>query len=539
MVTPRSLIFFASFAALFVACSSSDPDASSSGSPPPLADGGATADAADASQASFPILPYPPGPYSAEIGGIVTDFRVQGYALSPSQRDSRVLPFRDITLAEVRSKPGCACLMVIWSAAGQNCNPCVEADTGMSAEVDRDPSFCVLEVLTTNFDTFGALGGPYVQPPTRADLDTFTQGNRENYPVGLVTDGAVEALATGSVSGIPTEYVIRVSDMRLVAQILGRHSDLRQEALRACGNPPIGVETLATGIAPRAIVGDAEHVYVADASSTIARVLIAGGAVEPVAIAGGVPDLIAQDAAAVTWAARVGPESFVIERAPKGVSQPTVQVTTSPKEISSLAADGVRVYFTRTDGTVASVPVAGGTADVLASGEADPTSILVDSTSVYWLARTTGEVVQMPKEGGARKTLIPASERKRGQILRSADDILVSEEGNRDHNTFIAYRLSEGTTTELMPDYGPHGRASIDVAAGNIDFVAIAGGFFANAFSDQAIAHFSLQADANGNRWANNYSGGQRDVVGIVSRDGYAIWATNGAAGGTVKRMRR
>ena len=52
----------------------------------------------------------------------------------------------------------------------------------------------------------------------------------------------------------------------------------------------------------------------------------------------------------------------------------------------------------------------------------------------------------------------------------------------------------------------------------------------------EAILHFSLQPDANGNRWSDFYTGGQSDVVGLVSRNGYAIWATNGAAGGSVTR---
>src|SRR4051794_16259047 len=107
MVTARALILPTCFAALFVACAADETPTPASSATPPSIDGGEGADASDASAVPAPLLPYPPGPYSAEIGGVVRDFRVQGYALSPEERDSRKLPFRDITLAEVRSKPGC------------------------------------------------------------------------------------------------------------------------------------------------------------------------------------------------------------------------------------------------------------------------------------------------------------------------------------------------------------------------------------------------------------------------------------------------
>jgi hypothetical protein len=92
-------------ALLFVACSGSDDPTTSP--PPAVVDAGAADVAPDSPEPPREILPYPPGPYGPSVGDVMADFRVQGYGFSRTQRDSSDLPFRDVTVAEIRSDPSC------------------------------------------------------------------------------------------------------------------------------------------------------------------------------------------------------------------------------------------------------------------------------------------------------------------------------------------------------------------------------------------------------------------------------------------------
>jgi hypothetical protein len=75
-----------------------------------------------------------------------------------------------------------------------------------------------------------------------------------------------------------------------------------------------------------------------------------------------------------------------------------------------LAVDGSHVYFvTYSGGTVARVPVAGGTPVVLASDQIIPTDIAIDATSVYWAIRgddhTQASIMKVPLAGGQPQRL--------------------------------------------------------------------------------------------------------------------------------------
>src|SRR5688572_9884749 len=123
------------------ACSSTTNDA------PDAAIASDAGDAGTEASTPFPILPYPPGPYGAATGDIVSDFHVQGYALSREVRDATHLALRDIRLGEVRSDPACTCLLIQWNGAGNRCQPCSEADGTLAAAVASDRSLCAIEIL--------------------------------------------------------------------------------------------------------------------------------------------------------------------------------------------------------------------------------------------------------------------------------------------------------------------------------------------------------------------------------------------------------
>jgi hypothetical protein len=73
---------------------------------------------------------------------------------------------------------------------------------------------------------------------------------------------------------------------------------------------------------------------------------------------------------------------------------------------SGIAVDAASVYWTSTgDGTIKKVPLAGGTITTLASGLSFPEYVAVDTTSVYWTDRSAGKVMKVAKSGGTATVL--------------------------------------------------------------------------------------------------------------------------------------
>jgi hypothetical protein len=63
--------------------------------------------------------------------------------------------------------------------------------------------------------------------------------------------------------------------------------------------------------------------------------------------------------------------------------------------------DATNVYWTaRGAGTVYQAPIGGGAAITLASGQADPTGIVVDGPNVYFLDNFTPALFRVPVGGG-------------------------------------------------------------------------------------------------------------------------------------------
>lgn len=506
-------------AILLVACrdTASEP-VTSNPAPPPVVPPHANAHDAGqgASSPSFERLPYPPGPYGSGIGDVLADFAIDGYAMSRSNRDPRTLPFTEIRLADVRSDPSCTCLVVLWSAAGNACVPAREEDSAFAEALAQDPTMCVIEPIFANGDVYPTSPYEFFAPPTRADVDAWVRAQRETYPVGLATSSAFAALDGRTFNAHPITFVVRPSDMRIVGFLLGT-PNIVASAKAFCEKPQT-VETLATGLAPTRLSADGDVVFVADAKAGVLR--LDGGAPITIAQPGSPPELLALDSTRVYWTA--GGE---LGSAPKS-GGPTVVLASSTSAFTGLAIDAKDAWFSRADGVIGRVPLAGGSSETVVSGEEQPKSIAVDDAYVYWIAG--GAVMRSPKTGGAPGAWVAPGELKYG----AAPVELLSSQGN-------LYIRAHGTAGDLTSVRDPSGKEIDSDGAVSVPAFAIdpAGSLFLT-YGNPATPASPIAGGPPNGLGRPLKTPGQRDVVALATSEKWMVWA-NGGAVGAVRRLAR
>jgi hypothetical protein len=125
-----------------------------------------------------------------------------------------------------------------------------------------------------------------------------------------------------------------------------------------------------------------------------------GGSIATLASGQDVPFGIAMNDSNVYWSAHGTIATIPLD----GGSATTLVSGPLPKNPFGLALDGVNVYWTDYgSGTVMSVPQAGGAAVTLASGRLHPSAVAVDDSNVYWL--DSDAVMTVPSSGGSPTTL--------------------------------------------------------------------------------------------------------------------------------------
>lgn len=398
MVARRALSALVA-AALGVAASgsgcSSEPTATSPGPSDAAAPDAAPVAVADAAP---PLLPYPPGPYGTAVGDVVEDFVVDGYALSRDHRDARDLPFREISLGEVRSTPGCACMFVLINSLGTQCGFCRGAARTVTNTVLARKDFCALEVSIATFDGSNPEAQVGASVPTRADLDAYAQATRPAYPVGLATRSADLHVGASSIVAFPTAYAVRTSDMRVTSLLIGESDIASAVASDPCAE--VGsTRTIATGLRPTGMVVVGSQAFVGDREAGIVRIDLASGARAVVAAPPAGSGRLASDAGYVYWGTTTGE----IGRAPRDAVAPAGRQVLAQRDaaITALLLDGDALWFATKTGEIGSVPAAGGEVTTLLTGEIEPRALAVDATTAYWTT-STREVFSKAKTGGVR-----------------------------------------------------------------------------------------------------------------------------------------
>jgi hypothetical protein len=178
---------------------------------------------------------------------------------------------------------------------------------------------------------------------------------------------------------------------------------------------------------PRGLAIDATSVYWTEGGGRVAKAPLGGA--PPTVLASGLdfPGDIAVDATNVYWVeggtdGKPPPEGDTkLMMVPKAGGTPTTLATAGMLVSGgSLTVDATNVYWTIsvyqqvngasvcTLGKVLSVPIAGGAATTLTSGQNGPGAIAVDATSLYWInegSKDDGAIMKIPKGGGAAITL--------------------------------------------------------------------------------------------------------------------------------------
>lgn len=514
------------------ACGSVEP----TGIGPTPTDGGVVdPDSGDAATdaSTPPVMPYPQGPYGAAIGERMADFEVLGYALSRQQRDAKKLPYRRVSLGEART-PECQCMVVIWDATG-TCFPSVQEYQTLSSAVMRDPSLCAMEIIAFNFDSAAAAGRGSSVPATRADVDEWVGSGFQPYPVGMASTASDRAVSAVQFDSIPQNIIVRPSDMTILGYVDGVGDDLIGSVKKICASPQPGPEDVVTGLAPTAVVVDEQHAYVL-ASDAVVAVDFATKTRTIVIPASAGPQLLAHDVSGSYVATRVGATTSIVRL--DGSTPGGVIVATDTVPIVAMTASAGIVYFTRADGTVASIPGTGGPIKVLASGEPTLGAIDVARGRVYFIAG--GEVVSVPVSAGAGRTVHAAKgsiKTWRGEV---ADPRLLAV-GPVDAYVASSTRAEPGAPSDVWLQLNVSGASNPPTWAGPL-FVALA-----STPDHETVVRAVRSADgtqggliASTRKGYKTITGGTLGVNGVALNDEHVYFTIGESAPGKADgRLRR
>jgi cysteine-rich repeat protein/uncharacterized repeat protein (TIGR03803 family) len=185
-----------------------------------------------------------------------------------------------------------------------------------------------------------------------------------------------------------------------------------------------------------------------------------------------------------------------------------------------VAVDAQSVYWTgyqggaTGQGTVMKVPIGGGTATTLASGQPAPCGVAIDAANVYWLNNTnsgsTGTVMKVPIGGGSPITLASGQSMPVALAVDVTSVYWINSDG-----TVMKAPVGGGTPTTLASGQSSPNGIAIDTASvywtnsgdGTVMKVPLGGGTPMTLASGQSSAG-SIVVDATSVYWVNNTANG-------------------------------
>lgn len=226
----------------------------------------------------------------------------------------------------------------------------------------------------------------------------------------------------------------------------------------ACSTPQCQLTTLAAGQSwPGEVAVDSTSVYWTTYYGAVMKVPLGGmeegGVVATLASASN-PSAVAVDDARVYWA-DLGNGSVASVPLDGGMAS---TLASGQAEANGIALDAVNVYWTNggmcagagvtcagDGGTVMSVPLDGGNVATLVAGQSGPFAVAVNATSVYWTDYNAGTVMKAPLDGGAPSTLASGQASPSRIAVDAANVYWLTSNGG----TVMAVPLDGGTSVTL------------------------------------------------------------------------------------------
>jgi len=209
-------------------------------------------------------------------------------------------------------------------------------------------------------------------------------------------------------------------------------------------------------------------------------------------------------------------------------------VASQPFDMSHFAIDATSAYYTNWgDGTVAKVPLGGGSPTVLVEGQDTPSVITVDATSVYWGNSDTGAVMKAPI-GGGTATLLATGPVGIRSITVDASSVYWTSTPIGAESTVSKVPLGGGSVTVLARGgLGIYRGIAVDathvywVTNDSILSVPQGGGTPTTLVSGQALPQ-GLAVDETGIYWTSGNDG----TVNKANLDGSGVTTLIGSQGG-------
>jgi sugar lactone lactonase YvrE len=212
---------------------------------------------------------------------------------------------------------------------------------------------------------------------------------------------------------------------------------------------------------------DSANVYwVQEATGAVMKVPINGGTPQTIAVGGGGVSFITIDGASVYFANQYNGEVMKAPLDGDGGQTVTLSSVGTGASPAGVAVDAVNLYWTNLNGgTIDAVPIGGGSTTTLASGITFPLLLTLDSQNVY-VTCGDGTILSIPKAGGdgGIGNVIVSGQGGDGISGIAVDSQHVYWSNNAVDGGIFMAPLGGGSPTQLVGSQNQAGSIAVDTA---------------------------------------------------------------------------